>query len=34
MNVITRNFDVEYRDEKRLNDDLGAVLTGAGGVRF
>ncbi len=34
VNVITRNFEIEYRDQRRLNDDLGAVLTGAGGVRF
>src|SRR5262249_20300157 len=34
VNVITRNFDVEFRDQQRVNDDLGAVLTGAGGVRF
>src|SRR5262249_698103 len=33
INVITRNFEIEFRTQKRMNEDLGPQA-GAGGVRF
>jgi len=32
MNVLNRNFDVEFRDQRTVNEDLGAGA--GGGVRF
>lgn len=33
MNVITRNFDIEFRSQEKVNEELGSI-TAAGGVRF